>query len=657
MTFLAGLEALVYAYTFQRWMRIPLGAGFALYACGTITVLYAADFAGLLMPASLVIHAAFVASGFLLLWDKRQTLLGGGLFQFDKSTLAVAVSIVFLFSQASLLTAPAQFHNWDEFSHWGTVIRTIFAMDTFHLNPNPLYFQDYPPGLALFAYHVLKLAGFTEGNAYFSYVLLIGCLSASLLHMAARVSFARFAFSVLILWLCVEFIAEGWISVLIDHVLALFFMACVASYLLLRERCRHLFLLPVFLFAFALTKQAASPLALLATGIMLLDILILERAKGRVGAIFWPRFAALAIGLVGAIWLAGYSWSAYIDDAGLERGWGSYSPVGVLGKIMDCCATSREIDVARAFFGRFFGNDLTYAGGGPAGSLAYQAWLGLASGPWTFKRIATFLGSPFAQLVYLFLASMAVAMFAGRRVDRWRTVAFGCLMAAGAGGYAMSLLLAYLYSFSEYEALNLASFHRFFTVYLIAWLTSVLAYFAMVVADPERLRLRRLAHTGLAVGLVSLAGVQVWRTSIILTPGSYNEYAANQKGAARDLVQTLVQPMLPGIPPNAKVYILWPDNTGYEFWLTKYEMLPRQTNLVCFAITSKPEPGFVQECAFSESEFRKQLSNYDVVIVGQKLDRLREEYPGLFAGLPAGKETGFFKVEKAPVLKLKPLLL
>lgn len=655
MTFLAGLEALVYAYAFQRWLKTPLGAGFMLYACGTITVLYAADFAGLLLPASIAIHAAFVVCGLLLLWGERQAPLGGRFLRSGPRTFPFAVSILFLFTQATLLTAPAQFHNWDEFSHWGTVIRTIFAADTFHLNPNPLYFQDYPPGLALFAYHVLKLVGFTEGNAYFSYVLLIGCLSASLLHMAARVSFARFAFSVLILWLCVAFIAEGWISVLIDHVLALFFMGCVASYLLLRERGGYLLLLPIFVFAFALTKQAASSLALLATGIILVDILISARAQERAGALFWLRLGALSVCLIGAIWLAGRSWSAYVDAAGLERGWGSYSPVGVLGKVLACCTTSREIDVARAFFGRFFGNDQPYAGGGPAGSLAYQMWLGLAAGPWSFQRIAKVLGSPFAQLVYLWLASMAVALFAKSRLSRWRTIAFGCLMAAGAGGYALSLLLAYLYSFSEYEALNLASFHRFFTVYLIAWLASVMAYFAMAVADPESARFRRIAYVGLAVGLAALAGVQARRANIILTPGAYHAYASNQKGAARDLVQTLVRPVLPGIPANAKVYILWPDNTGYEFWLTKYEVLPRQTNLVCFAVTSKPQPRFVQECAFSETEFGRQLSNYDVVVVGQKLDHLREEYPGIFGNLPAGQQAGLFRIEKSPALKLSPL--
>lgn len=655
MIFLAGLEALVYVYAFKRWLKMPLGVGFMLYACGTIAVLYAADFAKLLMPASMAIHLAFIICGVVLLWSERQALSGGRFPRFEPAAFAVAVSILFLFTEAALLTAPAQFHNWDEFSHWGTVIRTIFAADTFHLNPNPLYFQDYPPGLALFAYHVLKLVGFTEGNAYFSYVLLIGCLSASLLQMAARVSFARFAFSVLVLWLCVAFIAEGWISVLIDHVLALFFMGCIASYLLLRERGRYLFLLPVFVFAFALAKQAASSLALLATGIILVDILISARAQERAGALFWLRLAALAACLIGAIWLAGHSWSAFVDSAGLERGWGSYSPVGVFGKALACCTTSREIDVARAFFGRFFGNDQPYASGGPAGSLAYQAWLGLSVGPWSYRRILNVLCSTSAKLVYLWLASMAVALFAEGRLNRWRTIAFGCLMAAGASGYALSLLLAYLYSFSDYEARNLASFDRFFTVYLIAWLASVLAYYAMAVGDPKSAPLRRVAYVGLAVGLIALAAVQTRRANIILTPAAYRAYTLNQKGAARELVQTLVQPMLPSIPIDAKVYILWPDNTGYEFWLTKYEMLPRQTNLVCFAVTSKPQPHFVQECAFSETEFRRKLSSYDFVIVGQKLDRLREEYPGLFGDLPAGKQTGLFRIEKTPVLKLSPI--
>lgn len=659
MTFLAGIEALVYAYAFQRWLRTPLGAGFMVYACATITILYLADFFGGLWLASFAIHCSAALCAIVLLWSERHVLTGGRLFSIESKALMVSAALLFLFTQAALLTAPAQFHNWDEFSHWGTVIRTIFTADTFHLNPNPLYFQDYPPGLALFAYHVLKLTGFSEGNAYFAYVLLMGCLSASLLQLAARVSFARFAFSILVLWLCVEFIAEGWISVLIDHVLALFFMGCVSSCLLIRERGGPVLLLPVFVFAFALTKQAASSLALLATGIILADLLITHAMRERAGLVFWFRFCALAVCSVGAIWLAGHSWSAYVDAAGLERGWGSYSPYGMLSKVLGCCTTSREIDVARAFFGTFFGSDKAYAGAGPEGSLAYQAWLGLTAGAWSFPRILNMLGSPFAQLIYLWTASMAVALFASRSQDRWRTIAFACLMAAGAGGYSLSLLLAYLYSFSEYEALHLASFHRFFTVYLIAWLATVLVYFALAVPDPAHTRLRRFAYVGLSVVFIVLMGAQVRRANIILTPGAYHGYAAgldaSRKGGARDRVQTLVRPLISGISPATRVYILWPDDTGYEFWLTKYEMLPRLTNLVCFAVTSKPQPGFVQECAFSEAEFRNTLSNYDAVFVGRNLDHLRQEYPGLFAALPSGEQAGLFKIEKGPVLKLSPM--
>ncbi len=659
MTFLAGIEALVYACALQRWLRTPLGAGFMVYACATISTLYVADFFGGLWLASFVIHGGVVLCGALLLWSQRHLLLGARLFRIERRTLAVSLALLFLFIQSALLTAPAQFHSWDEFSHWGTVIRTIFTADTFHLNPNPLYFQDYPPGLALFAYHVLKLVGFSEGNVYFSYVLLMGCLSASLLQLAARVSFARFVFSVVILWLCAEFIAEGWISVLIDHILALFFMGCVSSYLLMRERGGHLFFLPVFVFAFALTKQAASSLALLAAGIILVDILVSRSVQERVGAKFWLRLGALSVSLVGAIWLAGHSWSAYVDAAGLQRGWGSYSPFGLLEKVLGCCTTSREIDVARAFFGTFFRGDKTYGGQGQAGSLVYQAWLGFSAGSWNLRRILDMLGSPFAQLVYLWLATMGIGLFAQRRLDGWRTIAFAILMAAGACGYSLSLLLAYLYSFSEYEALHLASFHRFFTVYLIAWIASLLVYFALAVPDPANMRLRRFAYIGLAIAVIALVGLQVRRSNIILTPGAYHGYVggleASRKGGARDLVQTLVRPTVSSIPAASRVYILWPDNTGYEFWLAKYEMLPRLTNLACFAVTSNPQPGFVQECALSEEEFRRTLSNYDVVFVGQKLDRLRREYPGLFADVPANKQAGLFKIEKGPVLILTPM--
>ena len=50
------------------------------------------------------------------------------------------------------------FTVWDEFSHWGDVVRAMFDINDFATNPNSLStFKSYPPAISLFQYFFVRV--------------------------------------------------------------------------------------------------------------------------------------------------------------------------------------------------------------------------------------------------------------------------------------------------------------------------------------------------------------------------------------------------------------------------------------------------------------------------------------------------------------------
>lgn len=62
-------------------------------------------------------------------------------------------------------------NSWDEFSHWGTVIKNFWYLDDFaNLENSTTNFKGYPPAASLFAYFVQKFGGhYVECKSYAAY--------------------------------------------------------------------------------------------------------------------------------------------------------------------------------------------------------------------------------------------------------------------------------------------------------------------------------------------------------------------------------------------------------------------------------------------------------------------------------------------------------
>lgn len=646
-----------------RVFGIPLSLGPSLYAGAVIVGLYLADFAGLLQSASMAIHLGGIAACIVLAIYSARSFAWTSI-RFRSIPIAVCAVAVVLGAILGnfVLNENAKFWRTDEFSHWGTIIRAIYETDTFHFNPNPLYFQDYPPGAALFSYHLLQFLGYSEGGAMFSCSLLTLCLGFGVVGLSARLGIIAFLTVSWTFYVSVGVFGHGWSSVLIDHILAAAFASPVIAYLSLRKDfSRAIFVIPILVSATVLMKQSGFMLAIVAASICVIDLIILRYASrdrpdpGR-------RFPlsrsdiAWAIAMFASPVLISLSWRTYVSWAGLTVGWGVYSPIGVIPNILGCCQTSREIEIASKFFAQAFNVQ-------PSAQIAGSLWAFLADAAGKFSlanivddqtRIA-----PLVAATALLLAGLVIGGLAPQRRDKVRTFALTGILTIGFLGYAATLLVAYLYSFSDYEARVLISFNRYLHVYILAWILMNLTM-AMLVLRCSATAVRAVV----VLTAAAIAGMSAWNWPYPASLRTADAYWPPAR--AIETVKRLTPPAAPYridvasvtdkvrplIPKNAKVYLIWRGSNGLHVSIVTYELLPRLVSTKCWSVGEPVSADDMYTCKLSREAFVQLLAGKDYVVAGKGLRDLIREYPDLFVGPAedstrdwAQKDQGLFKIE------------
>jgi hypothetical protein len=78
-----------------------------------------------------------------------------------------------IFLSLFLITRDLHFYLWDEFSHWGIFPKELYIKNYLPINDICTGGPQYIPGISLYEYYFLKILGYKEGYAYFSYLFFI----------------------------------------------------------------------------------------------------------------------------------------------------------------------------------------------------------------------------------------------------------------------------------------------------------------------------------------------------------------------------------------------------------------------------------------------------------------------------------------------------
>ncbi|KTD82764.1 hypothetical protein [Legionella waltersii] len=626
----------------RRYIAVPLYLSPPIIVSIIVILIYFLGFIFSIKSIAIFLHLIGLAS---FIWvsvpQLKQVLLNKDVGYINKTFMSYFLSGLIILLVFFLLDHKGEFVSWDEFSHWGSVIRTFYEAGSYNVNPNPLYCQDYPPGTALFSYYVLLLLGYTEGHAFFSFSLLLLCYVTPLVIFASRIKVLLGVFISIVLLYLGFALGNGWASVLIDHVLSFGLAGIIIFYYLSHGKFNHLIFIPFMLGALVLFKHVGMNLALFAAVICSLDLIIFKFGTKN-NSLSPPKeifnsvkYFCWFLLLFGFPLLTNLSWKYFVQYNNLISTWGNLSLGLFFKNSLSCCSTPREIEVAGKFFATFF--DLGKPYSEPLSIMNYSKdaiarvnWMHLLfhSPNYNVAKVIISLGFWGILGASLFQTSLKTTRYILLNLE----FLFCTLL------YSGSLLLAYLYGFSDYEAKILTSFQRYHNVFLLAWSIILLYVYAELMNESA-------SKTKQWIVTIIVLGISVW-SLYSATPyvKSYVKHGAWPASVQRNEVRNVIEHLnlKTKIPLKAKVYIAWYGSNGWEFWMTKYELLPRMTNVFCFSLGPKLNPDDMYTCQFET----KLIRNYDYLFIGKGLQVLKQNYSPYFDNVPDNVDEGLLKIEK-----------
>lgn len=593
-----------------------------------IGVLFLADFADCLRPTSLafsVVGFGAACHGMFAFLHKQKKL---SQLLFSRLTVPMWGTVLLLFFLLYAVNRQKMFYQWDEFSHWGTVIRMLFISNTFHFDPNPLYFQDYPPGIALFTYFILTILGYSEGGAYFAYALVLLAHCIPLWRLACPKGLAPLAIAISISIVLISLLGQGWSSVLIDQILSVCFGGLIAAYFLIRKDFSARWPLSFLFITLILTKHAGTSLAFLACILIFFDSFIISLSEFfRHSRIFKPISSVMYAAANASVWLllllpalAFLSiWMHYVESEGLSRGYSRFGIWQLLRYGLDCCESKREQIVVERYL---------------------DQWLGLPD---------SLLGySPFLLTIILIIISLLAVVISPSGLERLRMSVALIILICGNLLFAIIQLLFYLYAFDEYEALGLASFRRFQNTYYLAWALSAFSLLFLSIPDSSSLKMarwRKIFYCTVLAAIISL-GFRV------VSPGSISELSRQERMSLRAWVENLPLPA----DKHSKIFIVWQGSNGFEFWKVYHEVLPRMTNSHCYSLGPPHFANDIWSCPYDDARFRAELKGYNYLLVASGYSDLRINYPNTLPDLGLNTDRQLLRIEYFDgILQLRPM--
>lgn len=496
------------------------------------------------------------------------------------------------------------FSAWDEFSHWGMMLKETVRLDALYTSPDSvlLVHKEYPPYLVLFEYAYCRISGgFVETYAlqaihFFMFAIALIPLSTlcEMKSFPKKMVFAVFAFACLLF----SFIQGiGFNLTYIDVPLAVMFGVALTSSILLNcNKIPECVLMSLLLATLLLTKQ----IGIVFFGIVLV-VLILKLFGGR-------RFAEEG----GAGCAGGGSPILCNMRSFLLR-----SVLVVVVPLTISCVWSLYVSPF-AVDGQFSLSKLTpthvfavFSGEGIDGWRINGFWHLLS----VLKSCAVIGAAPFAvsymRMTLMVLMMLVLWMFLFGRRGSGRT-GFECFLAiagltVGSLLYAFVLALSYAFGFSQTEVAGLASWPRYASTFVVAALLVLVFFGLRIIEDTKGIRHWIMGLVTLLVGLL-----------LFLPQGAFDQIKPSFNAPANHPLSEESEIVLESASEDASVLIAYStaDTNPYMY---AYEVNPRKTSFVDLSASSNVE------------ELEELISQYDYVLIVSPTSKVIDEYASLFS--------------------------
>lgn len=518
-----------------------------------------------------------------------------------------------------------RFFYWDEFSHWGPAVKSMFLFDKFNpLSPALLLNTGYPPGLETLSYLIVKIGGvWDESLVIWAHQILLIAIGTALIGRFRWRQPLEIFLSVSIIFLSSVFFFEAFNTIYADPLLAVTFG--FSAYL---AASKEIYRNPKFIIGFLLTisvltliKDAGIVLAAISIQVLFFNFLL--NGKFKKIRLKQNLFHAVAVSLLSitVILLTRFSWNNLLNSLSITTAESIRS--NIFAKPYADTVSENLLNALRT------------------GSIASYQGVGISALDWL--------------LIFTILSGLL--SFAGfKRSDRTRGLINDLSILFGFFIYLGFLYFAYLNYFTPSDAEGLTSFNR----YMSAYLGGTFLYFAARVIDSVRTYSnfinsnknenfeKSFKHRPNAIVLFLLF------LTFFAPQGHLIYYISNPNTRSDSFrgpyepVENLIKEANFGLEDN--IWVIKQHSQGIEYYMYQYMILPGKVGKLPFSIGSPYGEGDIwTDQSMDAAKWQNELINFqiDYVLMAGASESFIAEFGNLFESPETLTQIGLYKVNKS----------
>lgn len=546
--FLGLLLIVALAFCFSSLFKIKFAYTLPFSVLSIITVLYIFGLFTILNIGAYIVAGLIAVASILTLCFKikNKTLKEVKFLDFSFVVFSVLAILQFLLLKDQMLL------HWDEFSHWGTIVKNMFYHGNFGNIGTSVLFPGYPPASGVFHSFFMFLGNnFVEGYMYMSMNILNFSLIVPVLsRLSLKFSWKNLIVVLFALCLPFIFVDDYFANIYVDGCLGLMF-AYIVFIGVLNDKFDLFTIinLSLALFVLCITKEAGMGIGIIALLIILIDLIFFRRNSvkefvgGRKAKIF-----LLSLPLV-AIIFAKLSWKIYLNVFNLNDAW-NVSTVSLTGIAkLFLTPTDYQIQIITGFTTEFFRNSVF--------------------GVLSLSIVSTCL---LLTLVNFFISVS--------NKEKKRDLTISILFFIGLFAYAITLLILYVFTYSEYEATRLASFDRYFSTYLLGIV--MLIFYKLVInmskhnTDENITENKGFRYICIALSFVAFTCIPF---ASLINNTFYREYTKNWEVGQRLALEDFSNFTATLDVEKDKVYYVYNNSDGGIYYKAMFDAIPVRINI------------------------------------------------------------------------------
>lgn len=511
-----------------------------------------------------------------------------------------------------------RFKEWDEFAGWGPAVKSLFLFGKVGpYSPYKLIFPEYPPGLSLFEYFVVKIGNaWDEADVYWAYQVIVISLIVSILGNLTWKRKSTIVFAFMISAISAVFYYGAFQTIYGDPLLGLIFglTLVIAASSEIKSNRWLILNFSIAVTMLSITKDIGIFLGAISALVLLLNLLLTDsnpkrKLLSKTGVAAGLTFLAFAPTLFAKV-----GWSYAIKKGGLELNRDFFA-------------------ILKDFISGNFAN------------LKQPYWDDVISNfrlKTTSQSLTGMNGYPISatKWIFIFTVILLITLFALR--NKKEIIRLGTIYAviiAGFFAYLFILLFLYLTTFSQGEAVGLASYDRYVSAYF-AGLAFFTCYLALLKFENFSVNNSESAITIIWIMLLLIQSSPWNLMSYLAAPNAASDQIRSQYDVQRSMIKDM------NFTIDNNVWFIAEHTVGFEFYMFQYELMPANIGRSPWSIGTGYGPGDIwTDSSITPEVWDSKLNTFDFVFVHSVTDSFVKEFGNMFEDPNSLKETGIYKID------------